>query len=232
MATHRTGDEVLQEHKLKMGAALGAEFNRLWNECAWLHLKWRDYQALFGTNPARIDLVNSAAGGFFVMADETMWHDLILHVCRLTDQPTNEGRGRRERLSILRLTAQVDPAIHDKVRGRVSKAIKKTKFARDWRDRHIAHRDFGLAMKQGAKPLAPASRKRMGEAIEAIAAVLASVEGHYCNTTTAYEHVSRLGDAEALLHVLRDGVEARHEEMRRLKAGEFPPGGLKPKPPI
>jgi hypothetical protein len=47
MATHRTNDEVLQEHKAKMGAALGAEFNRLWNECAGLRLKWQDYFALF-----------------------------------------------------------------------------------------------------------------------------------------------------------------------------------------
>ena len=144
----------------------------------------------------------------------------------------SSGRGRRERLSILRLTEQVDPAIHNKVRGLVSKAIKKTKFARDWRDRRIAHTDLRLALKKGAKPLAPASRKRMGEAIAAIVAVLAAVEGHYCKTTTAYEHASRLGDAETLLHVLRDGVDARREEQRRLQAGGFPSGGFKPKPPI
>ena len=89
MATHNTADEVLREHKMKMGAALGAEFTRLWNECAWLHLKWRDYRALFGASPARIDLLNASACGFFWMIDVTMWEDLILHVCRLTDLLTN-----------------------------------------------------------------------------------------------------------------------------------------------
>jgi hypothetical protein len=227
MAYHRTAAEVLQEHKSRMGATFGAEFHGLYNEVLWLHLKWRDYRALFGTNPARIDLLNAAAGSFFVMADETMWHDLMLHVCRLTDQSSNKGRGRKERLSIMRLTAQVDPAIHDEVRGRVSKALKKTRFARDWRDRHIAHRDLRLAMKTGAKPLAPASRTRMGEAIDAIVAVVAAVESHYCGVTTAYELTSRLGDAEALLHVLRDGVDSRHQKMQRLAGGKF-----KPKPPI
>jgi hypothetical protein len=43
---------------------------------------------------------------------------------------------------------------------------------------------------------------------------------------------SHLGDAEALLHVLRDGVEARDEQFRRLKAGQISPGEFKPKPPI
>ena len=72
----------------------------------------------------------------------------------------------------------------------------------------------------------------MREAIEAIVAVLIAVEGHYCKRTTAYESAHNVGDAEALLHVLRDGIEARADEMRRLKAGQLPLGGFKPKQPI
>ena len=72
----------------------------------------------------------------------------------------------------------------------------------------------------------------MGEAIDAIVAVLGAVEEHYRKSTTAYEHVSHLGDAEALLHVLRDGVEARDERLRRLEAGQISPSDFKPKPPI
>jgi hypothetical protein len=178
-------------------------------------------------------MLNASAGGFFVMLEATMWEDLILHVCQLTDQPTNEGRGRRERLSILRLTAGVDPAIHDRVRGLVSKAIKTTKFARAARDRHIAHRDLRLALKQRAQPLKAASRKDMGQAIDAIGAVLNAVETHYRGSETAYEHsVAAPGDAEALLHVLREGLEAMDEEMRLMQAGQIPPGGFKPKRPI
>ena len=78
---------------------------------------------------------------------------------------------------------------------------------------------MNLALKEGAKPLAPASRQRVREAIAAIVAVLGAVEDHYCESTTAYEHVSQLGDAVALLHVLRDGIEARDEQFRRLEAG-------------
>ena len=59
----------------------------------------------------------------------------------------------------------------------------------------------------------------MREAIAAIVAVLDAVEKHYRKTTTAYEHVSHFGDAETLLYVIRDGIEARDEQFRRLKGG-------------
>ncbi len=60
----------------------------------------------------------------------------------------------------------------------------------------------------------------MREAIAAIVAVLGAVEEHYRKSTTAYEHVSHVGDAEALQLVLRDGIEARDEQFRRLEAGQ------------
>ena len=71
--------------------------------------------------------------------------------------------------------------------------------------------------REGSEAAADASRQGVGEAIAAIVAVLGAVEDHYCkSTTTAYEHVSQLGDAVALLHVFRDGTDARDEQFRRL----------------
>jgi hypothetical protein len=229
MATHMSHEEVRQDYVANMGKELGLQFNRLYNECAWLHLKWGEYAALFGTSQSRMDILNSSARGFFVLLDSSLWNDLLLHLCVLTDDPEV---GRRQTLTVCRLPRLVDPAIHDKVRGLVSGAVKKTKFARDWRNRQIAHRDLNLALREGAKPLAPASRKRVKEAIAAIVAVLGAVEKHYRKSATVYEHVSHLGDAEALLYVLRDGIEARDARFRRLKAGEHCPEDFKPNRPI
>ena len=222
-------DEIRQDYINKMGEELGSQFHRLWNECAWLHLKWGEYVALFGTKPSRVELLNASARGFFSLLDSSLWEDVLLHICRLTDDPQV---GRRQTLTVLRLPTLVDPAIHDKIRALVSVAVKRTKFARDWRNRHIAHRDLRLALNRGAKRLAPASRKRVRDAIAAIVTVLGAVEQHYRKTTTAYDHVSHLGDAEALLYVLRDGVEARDERLRRLTTGYGRPDDFKPKPPI
>ena len=66
----------------------------------------------------------------------------------------------------------------------------------------------------------------MEEAIAAIVAVLAGVENHYSRCDNYYEHASRLGDAEALLYVLRDGVQARDDLHNRLRTGQIRPGEL------
>jgi hypothetical protein len=75
-------------------------------------------------------------------------------------------------------------------------ADKRSEFARDWRNRYLAHRDRQLALNTpGVRPLAPATVEAAQEAIDAITAVLAHVEGHYRKTLpTTFERVSHLGD--------------------------------------
>jgi hypothetical protein len=93
-----TADQVRQDYIAKMGDELGSQFNRLHKECAWLHLKWREYVALFGTSQSQLDLLNASARGFFVLLDGSLWSDLLLHLCILTDDP---GVGRMQTLTIL-----------------------------------------------------------------------------------------------------------------------------------
>jgi hypothetical protein len=61
MSSHLTSDEVRQNYIATMGDDLGGQFNRLHNECAWLHLKWSEYVALFGVSQSRMDLLNASA---------------------------------------------------------------------------------------------------------------------------------------------------------------------------
>jgi hypothetical protein len=84
-----------------MGPNLGPAFYRLWNDCAWLHLKWREYRSVFGTTEERIDLLNAAARGFFGVAQDVLWQDVILHICRFTD-PRRPQAGRRSRCAACR----------------------------------------------------------------------------------------------------------------------------------
>jgi hypothetical protein len=50
--------------------------------------------------------------------------------------------------------------IKESVRRLVSDAVRKTEFARDWRDRRIAHRDLELALREGANPVAGRAVRR------------------------------------------------------------------------
>ena len=62
--TTRTAEEAKCYYVEKMGEALGTQFDLLWQEVAWLHMKWGEYVELFGSKPTRVELLNQTAPVF------------------------------------------------------------------------------------------------------------------------------------------------------------------------
>jgi hypothetical protein len=210
-----------------MGEALGRLHHALSNELAWLYLKWGEYVELFGTKPSRIDLVNRAAGGFFRVVQDGLWEDALLHITRLTDAPRSAGRTN---LTIRALPPLITRAeILPVVERMIETAIARAEFARDWRNRHIAHRDLALALADGAEPLKPASRAAVKDALASISQVLNAVSKPYLGETTAYEMTEALHGAGNLLYVLDDGLKAEEARRERLKAGNYSPDDYAPR---
>jgi hypothetical protein len=209
-----TAEELKAEYVSAMGKELGEVFYDLSNDCVWLHLKWFEYNALFGTSESRVTLLNRVARGFFGVLYGSLWDDVLQHICRLLDEPERRGKKRLCLWRLPKLIKSVD--VGRDVRKRLEIADRKSAFARDWRDRRIAHRDYLLALERGAAPLAPASRQQVKDAIRAIVAVLNAVEQHYRGMSTGYEYSGHLGDADALFLVLTDGLDARN---RRFSLG-------------
>lgn len=227
MATSLSAGEVDQQYIDEMGPELGPIFARFWNECVHLHWKWEEVVALFGTNPERVALLNKAAKSFFRVIQDTLWEDVLLHIARLTDPPQTMGK---DNLTLQRLPALVDPTIRAEVTVLLEACLTKSGFARDWRKRHIAHGDLRLALRdKAAQPLAPASRRDVKDVLAAIAALLNRIELHYKDSEVQYE-LHPLGNAEALLYVLRDGIEAEEERMERIKSGKYTRKDLERRP--
>jgi hypothetical protein len=200
-----------------MGSELGEQFFRLVNECFHLRLKWRDFVSLFGTNDRRIDLINEAAGSFFGRLQDSLWEDALLTISRLTDRPTIAGK---DTLTVQRLPLLVEARLRGRVKTLLQECLQKCSFARDWRNRSIAHRELTLAIQDpSAQPLAPGSRQTVREAVESIEALLNAVESHYLRSEIGFEHTVSVGDAESLLYVIRDGVEAARSRHERLVSG-------------
>jgi hypothetical protein len=210
-----------------MGEALGRLHHALSNEFAWLYLKWGEYVELFGTKPSRIDLINRAAGGFFRVVQDGLWEDVLLHITRLTDAPRSAGRANLTIRALPPLIAKAE--VLPLVEGMIENAIANAEFARDWRNRHIAHRDLALALKDGAEPLKPASRAAVKDALASISLVLNSVSKPYLGETTAYEMTEALHGAGSLLYVLDDGLKAEEARRERLKAGNYSPDDYAPR---
>lgn len=201
-----------------MGDELGDMYEMLWQECALLNLRWNEYVELFGKSPHRIDLLNEVAANFAWLMQDTLWETVLLHLCRMTDPP-NQGRGR-DNLSLGQLLPLVRADLRDEVQRLASVATDATSFARDWRNRRIAHKDLGLATKR-ANRLEQASHLAVRMGVEAIGSCLNAIDHAYRDTTTAWSMADGVHGAESLLYYLESGVRAEKVREERFQNGTY-----------
>jgi hypothetical protein len=219
----RTAEEAEKHYIEKMGEALGTQYYALWQEVAWLHRKWAEFVELFGSKPTRIELLNQTAPAFFRMGQDVLWEETLLHIARLTDVSKTGGRDKRTNLTIRNLPELViDPEAQQATAVLIETAVRKANFCRDWRNRHIAHSDLGLALNnKAAAPLEFASRRMVKEALGAIAEVLKYLGGYYMDSDMHFGGGPSIGGAASLLLVLDGGLRAKTARAERLGRGEF-----------
>lgn len=204
-----------------MGEDLGELYTALWQQLTWLHRKWGDYVALFGTKPERIEILNNCAPDFFGNVQTALWEDALLHLARITDSPRTAGKPN---LTFRRLPESiVREQLRQQVLGLLELALQATDFARDWRNRRIAHRDLSLALEQPTEPLMPASRASVNAALKSLDSVLNAIAQAYLETTTVFEFAQDpvAGGATSMLHYLRAGHTAEKERRERIRSGKF-----------
>ena len=203
-----TGDEVLNEAINAMGSPLGDVYHALGDEVAWLHLKWSDYRELFAESDL-VDVLNSAAPAFFHDLQRQSWQDLLMHLCRVTDRTKTVGK---DNLTIRLLPGLVtSQQLKDELEHLVQVVSDATDFARDWRNRRLAHDE--LRVGRNVTPLASAKFDYIDTALAAIRTVLNRLEQHYLNKTVSYEDtIPALGGVQSFIAVVRKGVEARRSE--------------------
>jgi hypothetical protein len=219
MAYEQSAEQVKAEYLENLGPKLGPVFSELMNDLAWLQVKWAEYRELFGTTPERIELLNSATGLFFRILQDTLWEDALLHLCRLTDPATMGGK---HNLTIQTLPELCDdPTLKGEVTQLVNDAIVTVSFARDWRNRRIGHRDLSVALGSATRPLAPGSRADVSKALTSIHLVLNHIHERLLNSTLADKVITPATGAEALLYVIRDGLEADAARRDRIRRGKF-----------
>jgi hypothetical protein len=83
-------------------------------------------------------------------------------------------------------------------------------------------------LQQSATELAMANRKRIKNAVAAIAAVLNAVSGHYLKSETRFDVAGTHGGSGPLLYVLHAGLKAQDQRAERLKKGAYLEADLDP----
>ncbi len=204
MAEYSTEDQIRNEVVAAMGAPLGELYFALYREVVWLHLKWNDFRALFASNPESVELLNKAAPDFFGNLQRMMFDDALMHICRLTDPPQSMGH---DNLTLQRLPNSITaPKLSSQVQSNVDAAKQKTQFARDWRNRALAHKE--LPQPTGLQPLAQANLQNVEDALEKIRQTMNCIAQHYQGSPVNYaESVEPLGGVESLLRHLKNSLE-------------------------
>lgn len=210
-----TAEQVRTRSITMMPVPLGEIYYALHNEVVWLYLKWKAFRALFARSPETIKLLNVAAPAFFHELQRMMWEDILLHLCRLTDPPQSMGH---DNLTVRRLPDSIpDANLQNQVRPLVDASRQKTEFARDWRNRRLAHKELPPTAGQVAQALASASCQHVEDALAAIRRTMNCIEQHYLDSPVSYEHsIEALGGVESLLMCLREGVDAKHIEREKM----------------
>jgi hypothetical protein len=131
---------------------------------------------------------------------------LLLHISRLTD-------ARSDVLTVQRLPNLVKIAIPGEVQSRLDAVLEAADFARDLRNRHIAHRSIDVALARPATPLPPASRESLINAILSVDRLLHFVEHYLLNTEpTLYDHLDSRGGWSSLLDIVQRGLQDRDRQ--------------------
>jgi hypothetical protein len=201
-----------------MGEELGTLYSALWQELAIVYVYWLEYVDLFGTKSSRIDMLNRAAPMFFRMIQDELWGMMLLNLARMTDPPFSGKDKANLSLQALRDLIK-DTGLKRTVGGLIDNALNATKFARDWRNRLIAHRDRDIVLNTATTPLEDASRAQVKEALASLAAVLNALALHFFKSETHFDRTMRPNGAETLLYLLDEGLRSREERLERMRSG-------------
>lgn len=228
MGRQKSEEEILQEHLDAFGPRLGPLYHALYKEVTWLHAKWLEYRKLYAESQKRIDLLNGTAAFFFRVVHDVLWEDVLLHIARLTDPPK---QGKFENLTLLRLPEAVpNQCLADELGALVENALDRSQFARQWRNKRLAHSDLSLALDAVASPLPGVSRQNVEEALGSFRRILDRLHLSYLDEEVAYEHFLTNKDAEALVHHLAVAARSEERQRQRLTQGKPLPEDLEALP--
>ena len=200
-----------REYQEKLGEDFGSVLYEIRNDWLTGLVRLKEYRVIF-TDHEAVKLLNAAGGAFMWDVQQVLWHDLLLHVTRLTDPAT---MGRHENLSVQALPPFCErpelqaeyPELHAVVQALVDRAVTAADAPRDWRNRRISHTDRALAIDPNAESLAPTSLGRVQAALDAVHAVIQTIVGQILKHETANDVVVR-PRARAFLAYLKQLVTA------------------------
>lgn len=214
-----TAEDIRQRVIDRLGSEFGDYFFHLDQSVIGLVSLWDLYRSLFGTNKERVDLLNQASGYVTRAIQDSLHERIILGVCQISDPYDSRGR---KNVTVLGLPKFLPEPEHCIAMVPMIDAVKaSTSFARDLRNKMIAHSD--LEAVTGSYAVDYSTRERIVAAIQSIIVPLRYVHVEYFGTSQLYHAIHPLPDAVGFLRCIYIGAK-RLEEKRKYYLKSEPPG--------
>jgi hypothetical protein len=199
--SERNPDEVRAAYVAKMGEEAGHSFYQLHHKLVELHILWQQYCDLFGKDDATVELLNRTAGLFFKVVQDELWDSVLLGISRMVDPPQTL---RSKNLTLRSLPALLnDASLRDEVQSLCDAAVAAASFAREHRNKRIAHQDHGYLTDRRANALSGISRRNVEDMLAALRAVAGAIHLHFFDSTMMYDVFIGSTGADLLIRKLR-----------------------------
>ena len=129
----------------------------------------------------------------------------MLHLSRLTDPPESMGKGN---LTVRRLPDLIsDPMLKTSVEADIDTLVKSCNFARNMRNRRLAHTDLMTSRNEHPSPLPTVVGEDITRALQRLRALLSSIEKHFGRDIPVLTLLDPWG-AKSLVAYLESAVRA------------------------
>lgn len=201
----RSEAQMMKGNEKSIPPTLQPVFEQLSNQTSWLHVRWKLYRQLYGTNQRRVDLLNECAQVVFNVMQFALLDDVVLTLYRLAGPRQSKGK---ENMCLAQLVDGVRKCGHlelaVQLKDRLDTFGQKCKPLQARRHRWIAHCDFETAL--GRRPQPAVSRLMVEEALKILRDFLNEFQRHFLDATTAFERIILPSDAEGLICRLKQSV--------------------------
>lgn len=192
---------ILTGYVEAMGNDLGTTFFQLSRKLIELHIVWQQYRQLYGSDEETIFLLNRTAGLFFKIVQDQLWDSVLLGISRMTDSPSTAGK---KNLTIQSLKSLIlEPGLQREVEALCKAAVDAASYAREHRNKRIAHQDHSYIADRASNPLSGISRQSVETMLAALRDLLNKIDGHYRDAMMLYEKFVDSTGAMALVSNLK-----------------------------
>jgi hypothetical protein len=121
------------------------ELEILHTDVYWSTYYLSQYKTLFEFNESRLELMKETALNFFSTVQYLLWNEFIIGIGRFTD-PENTINHDNLSLNMIPALAQRENWVFTpEMENLLTNANKRSKPIKEWRNKRVAHRDFGTA---------------------------------------------------------------------------------------